>query len=45
MKQEQFVTRHQHEWRQFEDWLEDTVTGSSHAPVAGIGLASLAVNF
>ena len=22
MKQEQFVTRHQHEWRQFEDWLQ-----------------------
>lgn len=22
MRQEQFVTRHQHEWRQFEDWLQ-----------------------
>ncbi len=22
MRQEQFVTRHEHEWRQFEDWLQ-----------------------
>ena len=22
MRQEQFVTRHQHEWQQFEDWLQ-----------------------
>lgn len=22
MRQEQFVTRYQHEWQQFEDWLQ-----------------------
>ncbi|MCL7715811.1 stage II sporulation protein M [Stenotrophomonas mori] len=39
MKQAQFVDRHQHEWRQFEDWLEqrgERVRRARRAPAADL---------
>ena len=35
MRQEQFVTRYQHEWQQFEDWLQQRAGSARKPPASG----------